>query len=360
MERLWRLLRAVTVVFWMLGLCGCYPAYGRISAAVSGGGDADPFDGSPQMRTGALLFPAAIWPLNIADPSDLGQHAHAMGPLPAARLEETSSGLIYTRRAGFVDVAHLRNTIDLAFYARMNVRDALREHDDHIVLYGAEPSLYHVDLTYPDWWDGLTPSDREQLIDELSIRLGQRMGYIMMTWHEIITWHGYKATLVVSEKWSAFSCDDVASHVIGAAVAGKAMRDDRPFDEAVTHHLAAVLRDLEALEPAQTSKRIQQVKGDWWTPSGPDLLRRQTDVHLAGEDFTPWLVPGELAEPFTARLPSLEEVEGRDCRDVMRVRIQPNITEAGRIYRDLNTKPRQILPDKDFPRLVDAIRRGAR
>lgn len=339
-------------------LSGCYPAYGPIMASLEGGAELSFFERTPQMRMGVLLFPVTFWPQSFADPSDLGKHAYCLGPLPPLRLTETSRGLVYTRRAGFVDIAHIRNSIDLTYYAYQKLLPALKKKRTQIVLVGAEPSLYPISIIYPEWLQALNPALQEKILTTLAQRMAQRMSYIIMTWHEIITWYGYKSTLLVGEKWSAFSCDDMFSHLLGAEIAAAFL--DLPedaFERAVTDQLLRRLAELGAVEPEQTRHAVAVVKGVWWDADKQDLIRRQVEINLVGNPMQPWLVSGlsQGQEAASLALPTLENIQGYDCRDMVHAEISPNILEAHAIRRDLNSTKQRIQPEVDFERLAERI-----
>ncbi len=126
----------------------------------------------------------------------------------------------------------------------------------------------------------------------------------------------------------------------------------------MTHSLSHRLIELEALEPEQTRQAVDLVKGQWWDPVKQDLLRRQVEINLAGEVMHPWLIT-ELSHDRQAAimtLPTLADVGGYDCRDMIRVEIVPNILEAYAIRHDLKTADTRIHPETDFYRLALHIR----
>lgn len=360
MENLRRIFLCGIFCLCSIAVSGCYPAYGPLAATFSFDSDAPRFEDTPNMRIGSLLFPSFIWPLTVADPKDLGKHAYCSGPLPPLRIGETSRGIIYTRKVGFVDIAHIRNTIDLTYYAHERLSTALKAENTHLVLVGAEPSVYHLWITYPDWWKTLSSDAKERMTKELAVRMAQRMGDLMMTWHEIITWYGYRPSLLVGEKWSAFSCDDMPSHIIGAELAGQSLSlPVEQFEQAVTQSLSRRLKELEAVEPKQTRQAVEQVKGLWWDWGKQDLLRRQVDIHLNGEAMDLWLIPAlsNGQQAGTLKLPTLDDINGYDCSAMFRVEIVPNVLEAFAIRDDLQTSEDRIHPERDFYRLAEHIRK---
>ena len=335
---------------------------------------------TPRHRIGALPFPGTFTLYRAADPNDLGPHRYARTPR-FFQPDERESGIIYTTRAGFLDVAHLRLTIDWTHYYARRVRAAIDARFERFALPALDGETFHVTLNYPDDWHDLDEAQRSALADELALRCGQRLAYQMMTWHELITWFGHRRVLLIDESPSAFTYDDGMSHAIGLRVAERALRgsldrgngavadgsrapiDWRNGDAAVTAALRAELADLGAVSQAQTDRAARAVEGFWWARGKP--LKRQLDVGLSDDAMRPWLVPGLSfapidAEPDPIRLPTLADVAGRDCSSFCSIRIQPNIPEAARMRAAVPGAPAQFTGERDLALLLAATRRAMR
>jgi hypothetical protein len=155
----------------------------------------------------------------VADVDKLGLHRYERPPR-LGREDEGRHGLLYTTRAGFLDVGHMRITIDHVRFCAERVRLAMREQAGQLELPTIEGSTFFVTLRYPLGWPekgSETPAD-EAIADELAIRTGQRIAYLMMTWHELVTWYGWCTVPGLSEQRSSFTWDDTMSHVIGLRV----------------------------------------------------------------------------------------------------------------------------------------------
>jgi hypothetical protein len=325
--------------------------------------------GSPPARgrLGGLPFPGAFTLFRAADPDKLGHHRFDQGLVPLPPYE-TDRGLVYTCEAGFVDLAHLRGAADWTRYFADHLRDAIKDKEKSIDLAGPNYSRFTVKLRYPDDWGAMKKAERARVIDELAVRMGQRTAYAAMTWHEVITWYGFRGSIVFDESPSSFTWDDVMSHVIGIRVGGAAWRavnverrKGTGYNRAVTEALAAEIAALRPAKPDQTVAAARAVEGRWWRDGKP--LRRQLDVGLTSGRVTPWRVPGL---PFCAdpppsgrdfALPELSDVAGRDFRGLCSVEISPRIGQAGKIAAKLPGKPKRIDVDRDLPALVEAVRR---
>jgi hypothetical protein len=320
--------------------------------------------GAPRSRLGALPFPGTTTLYATADPQRLGTHRYSGVPRLFAA-GEASRGIVYTARAGFLDVAHLRITIDQVRYCTRGLRRSIAERKGGVRLSGPNHSVFHVSLQYPDDWATLPSAERDALTAEWSLRAGQRVAYLMVTWHELITWFGYRNVFLVDERRSSFLHDDVMSHVIGLRVAERAIRAAGPSadgfadDDAVTAALKAELSELGAAPPACTDEAARRVENVWWSDGEP--LKRQPDVGLESGVVRPWLVPGlacapSPAEPEAFHLPRLDGIRGRDLSVSCSVAIEPNILEAGRMRRRLPGNPSRFDADEHVPVLLRQAR----
>jgi Protein of unknown function (DUF4056) len=345
----------IRVAIWLclLGVClwlgGCY----------SDMTTARPL-GRPPKRTGSMPFPGMYTLFHEADPFNLGAHSYE-GAGNFGINHEVGRGTLYTCREGFLDIAHVRMTIDLVRHAAYHVAKALHAGQTSITLQGMPPSILHLSFQYPSDWDSISPEDKDKLIAEASIRIGQRLAILQATWHEIITWYGY-ASFLVSEKTSAFSYDDMCSHMVGAYVASYALHDTtRDYDAAVTYYLNRELDMLGRATVDQCRQAIKAVRGKWWYPGIGRERKRDLCNVFADKTITPWLVPGmdfcTNDKPYLYTLPTLKNVNGRDLRDLCHVEIQPNTVAWKRMQIAVGLPGQTVDPDRDFPAIFVELRK---
>jgi hypothetical protein len=312
------------------------------------------FDVLPRARVGCLPFPGAFTLYSSATVEELGEHSYGDGNA------ETSRGIVYTVRGGFLDVAHIRNTADMTAYIHARVSHAVRAGWGCVRFRGQEPCVYTVELEYPASWAGLSARERAAAEEAYALALSQRLAVQVMTWHEILTWHGYKSTGLVSEEGSAFTYEDGPSHVVGALIAGDALRtagSGAEFEAQVTVLLAQTLEELGAVGKDGLSEAVAAVEGDWW--AGGKTLRRHVKTGLDGP-LTAWLAPGlsfdDGSGPAVWELPDLGDVMGHDCTGLAAVRIDPKVFEKGKVLRRLAETDDLVCPERDFPVLIADIR----
>ena len=370
-------LAALCLAAALLPGCG-YPNRGhtlaRIGSNLGLAPEAAAFD-PPRLRMGVMPFDAWYSPWEALDADDLGVHRHAPGfSLPlvpiGGRSAEASRGVLYTERGGFLDIAHLRNAVDLTLFVHREVAPRLRRGGPvTLELLAAEPDLYRLTLSPPP---GATLAER----DAAAVEIAGRVAYLMTTWHEVLTWFGYRGMGVITERPSAFSYDDAPSHRVGVELAMEVLRelapdpvrvsepgelelDDAAFDAAVTAALPVHLHALGAVGPEEATARMQSLEGLWWADGRP--LLRVIDLGLDGSPLQAHLAPppglGASPEPGVTWDfdPSLE-IAGVPLSGWFDVSIAPASFEAGRIRAAAGVGPDAPLhPHRDFPRLEASL-----
>ncbi|MFA9476833.1 DUF4056 domain-containing protein [Phycisphaerales bacterium AB-hyl4] len=310
----------------------------------------------PRLRAGSLPFPGLLTLYEPFDAENFDSHSYGMPPL----FKDGSKGIVYTEYGGFIDVAHLRWTVDWGWYYYQRAQRALAKEKTNLTLPTDKFTRFTVEFDYPDHWHTLSKEQRETLADEIALRLGQELAFLQGHWHEIATFYGYKTTVIISEYESAFAYCDTISHIVGLHVLEDAIREYKKndFDQAVTVAFFDHLHRLKPYSVDDTYAAIDAVEGRWWT--GRRLMRRQLDLGLQGEPIRPWLIPnregdpGRYGEPLIA--PGLHDLDPPAYRDFATIRIKPRIFEAGAIRAAANTDDDAINPYVHFPLIMNDIR----
>jgi len=295
------------------------------------------------------------------DPKDLGSHGYRHS-------WSEKNGIVYTRKAGHIDIAHLRKTADWTAFLAGETFQKLMNNQTEFSFKLREPSLYFVQFRYPQYWQRLSWQKKEQIAYDISIRLGQYFAYTACSWHEMLTWFGYKAAGFYPEFPSAFSWEDMFSNVLGTHIAFLAIWDtEHAFDEAVT---LAIDRELNALQvqPKHIAIRAAEaVRGRWF--SGDflfvDLKRRNFDIGLDDGFVTPWIVPSvsgcDSAEAQSFPVPNLNSIF--DYGFSVKLEIEPKEWEKNQIlkivYPDLKQRKERIQPAIHFAPIMKYIEQDA-
>jgi len=314
----------------------------------------------PRARIGRYASPTVG--TYFADPRYLGEHGYYNGALE-------NLGILYTCKAGHIDLAHVRKAADCTAYLAANIREQLNRGRREFSFKFKEPSRYFVKVTYPDWWKDLPPDEKGRIAEDISIRLGEYFAYTACTWHEILTWFGYRSVGLYPEFPSSFSWEDSFSDLLGTYLGAKALRDkERGYDEAMTLALERELEDLGVQPKKVCVKASKMVRGKWF--SGDflflvDMKARNLDIGVDDGYVTPWLVPGleecAGAVPRSYPAPSLDFLQ--EYGFVVKFEIEPRELERGKIlsiiYPEKKERKRRIEPAVHFALIMERIEKEA-
>lgn len=171
-------------------------------------------------------------------PEELGPHGYEYN-------WSEQNGIVYTCRGGHIDISHTRKTADWTAFLAARTFDRISRNKRSFTFKMREPSVYRVELTYPENWQDLSQAEQERIARQVALALGPYLSYAANTWHEILTWFGYGNIAIYSEFPSAFSWEDTFSNLLGAHVAAAALRDtEHTYDKAVTLELDRELKNL--------------------------------------------------------------------------------------------------------------------
>jgi hypothetical protein len=278
------------------------------------------------------------------------------------------NGIVYTCSGGHIDITHLRKVADWTAYLAYKTCKALTENQDHFSFTMREPSVYHVYVKYPKGWKYLPRRTKEEIARDLSIGLGQYFAYTGSTWHEILTWFGFKSVGLYSEYLSAFSWEDSYSNVLGSHIGAAALRDPgHAYNDAVTLVLDSELRRLGA-QPRPAAWRAGELVRDFWFTGDffyCDMIKRHFDTGLDDGFVTPWLAPGfpgcDGTEPQACPVPSIAFLA--EYGFSVKLEIEPKEWEKGQIlqivYPEGVEDRKRIEPAVHFGPVIDSIRAQA-
>jgi hypothetical protein len=284
----------------LMKVCECFLCLGLALAGVGCAVSDEPWP-----RWGS--YATATVGTTFLDLDTLGAHRYYNGWRKKAPL-----GIVYTCHGGHIDIAHLRIGADYTKYNYEEIkRHLLACEDEYAFKLNVDRSQFYAHWTFPPGWYDLPATEQIRIADEVALDLAQYFTFMMLTWHEVLTFFGFKTLGIVPEYPSAFSWEDNYSNLLGVRIAATAIRDPhRDFDAAMTAHLEAELKSL-GIQTADTARYASEVMSEHWY-EGDILVTmrvRHTDIGLYDGVITPLLVPGicEQAEPRTYPVPTLEK-----------------------------------------------------
>ncbi|MBC8005639.1 MAG: DUF4056 domain-containing protein [Verrucomicrobia bacterium] len=220
-----------------------------------------------------------------------------IGPHQYLGSAEEGNGIIYSRKGGFIDMAHLRDQSDWTAFLYTQLQQNKMLGSLHLVL-GYEGGEKSLNVSIPS---SLSNSDL--------ILLAGKIAYDLSVWHEIATWFGASTIPFVPERYSSFSVEDPYSNLLGVMIGMQALESNLPYEKAVTTIIEQTLNSLDAVQnEAETYLAMEDVRDVWWTrdkklPSSRVLMQRQLHVYSC---LQPWLVPGWLGndqQPHELKIP---------------------------------------------------------
>jgi len=344
---------------------GCYPRLCLLvvlcGIGVSDGRFLDLRDARtmPRGRTGCR--PCSKITTQFLEPGHLGRHGYS-----SAGSEK--NGVVYTCEGGFIDIAHVRGAIDRTAFIAAKIFDALKRGETEFSFKLTEPSTYFIQLVPPQDREDLSWKDREGIARDISIRLGQYFAFTACTWHEILTWFGYKSVGFYPEFHSSFSCEDTFSDLLGSSIGAAVLRDgEHEFDEGVTLALDRELEKLGVQTRNTAMGATKSVKGRWFSGGllFVDTKRRNFDIGLEDGFVTPWIVPdlsvceGERARSYPIPNPDFLCEYGFS----LKFEIEPREWEKGKIlrivYPDVKERRQRLEPAIHFALIMDYIKKDA-
>ena len=316
------------------------------------------FSGPPRSRFGS--YPSSNVGTSFLGP-DLGTHGYSYRP-------SEKDGIAYTCRGGTIDVIHVRIAADWTAYLTATTYRRLLQHDSSFTYkLDVDRSRSFLTITYPENWDGLSQDQQSAMAREVALAMGPYLTFTLTTWHEILTWYGYKILGPLPEFPSAFSWEDSYSNLLGTIIAAHALQDaEHTYDDAVKIALDREMQRL-GIQPAAVARHASDsVGGKWFTGKALFLVtmrKRNFDIGLKDGSVTPVLIPGVSAcpdvKPMPYPVPKLDVLSQHGFS--VKLEIEPHEWEKGKILRLVygDGPQKRIIPEQHFPVIMDAIRREA-
>jgi hypothetical protein len=347
-----------TIVLGLLG-GGCLPISDKASTGPASEVVVQGFTLAPRLRYGKS--PTLVFMGKQFIGGNVGAHAYYYR-------KTEGNGVLYTCRAGHIDTTHLRIAADwTAFLASKSYRHLMQGDTTYSFGMIADRSRHQMHITYPANWSSLSPAQRDPIAREAALVLGPYMAFTMVTWHEILTWFGYKSVVIVPEYHSSFSWEDTYSNLLGTVLAARALRDTQhTFDQAMTIALDDELHRL-GVQPAKVARQASaSVQYEWYSGSIGTFInmkKRGLDIGTDTGFVTPIRVPNVPpcggTEPALCPAPRLDGLAKYGFTAVPE--IVPHELVKFKILHIAHPDGggSRIRPDVDYPTIMAEIRREA-
>ena len=247
-------------------------------------------------------------PAPFVDPAALGEH----------RKPTETLGLIYTGRAGFIDLGHLRETCDVTEFAWTRLQGAAGAVGTVIPTLEGEAKI------------------KKEVPRTRFVGVAQAIANDGALGHEVATYDEH----VAGGHNSAFSPEDLCSNFLGTLVARMAISTGGNFSRKVDVALAKVLKDLKAQTPAESQKAFDKIKTRWVKFASSSSFF--DDDYLQRRNFS--------RRPFKAGHPSDATTPGW---------VMTSLADAETFYEFKHTAGK-VIPKSDFASEITRIRTHAR
>ena len=218
-----------------------------------------------------------------------------------------------------------------------------------------DPSRHYFAIKYPTDFNDLPPEERQAIARDISIQAAAYAIYWSTTWHEIITYLGWKP-VGVGVFISALSFEDNYSNLLGAIIGARAMRDEElSYNAAVTRIMNDEFTMLGIRPKREVKAASKNIYGVWYVGEGyfgSKMLLRDLDIGLEDNELSPFLIPGLCpdVEPHSYSIPTLD-FERYDF--VIEYSIDPAIRKI--TTNILGCEFEHLVPHTHFPRIMAHI-----
>lgn len=218
------------------------------------------------IRAKLLGIPVPFFRLNnVVDPDNSGKHHYndswKSTWTTLAGINSEHDGIIYTRRGGFIDLAHVRDTADNTLWLFSQIWPALGRATT--IKMSDELGQRIIRLRQ------FSSPENTLARYNLSVSLAAYLAFQLAVWHEVAQWYGFESVPGYPETASAFSPEDLYSNLLGARMATDILNSGGAssllqYQHSMTRMLPQTLAQLQAVSPQVTRFHFDMLDGIWW------------------------------------------------------------------------------------------------
>jgi outer membrane protein OmpA-like peptidoglycan-associated protein len=274
---------------------------------------------TPSTRPCCMLAPAP----DFATPGNLGKHGTS----------NEVNALIYTCKAGFIDLGHIRDMCDMTRYIHEQLTQGITPQR-----VTAEYNIKGFSVPMGEAEILQCPANNVQVARAIALDVG--MG------HEIVT---YKQMTPGGHN-SSFSPEDLCSNFLGTLLAERALAAKRPFETfetVVTRELDKLVLELDGQPPQESRKAFDRINvgvGRWvkWN-NNLGKISLVSDDYLQRRNFS--------QIPFKA---------GHPCDSATPAFITTPLPDLSGVYRYTHKERKSNIPAARYRSEIDDIKADAR
>lgn len=285
---------------------------------------------------------------NIVESHQLGTHRYndsvMRGLTSMVGGGSEKNGIIYTTQSGFIDTAHVRDSMDMTYW----IASQLLQHQGSAFRVSLSHELARRDIVIRSYQ---VPSDPQQAFSVV-VWTAARVAFDLAAWHEIAQWYGFESVPGFSEGVSAFSPEDLYSNLLGVRLAASLLlqgqgSEIKRYNSRATEIITQALDQLGAVPKHVTAQHLDRLDGQWWDSQRrvPNKWLVRHRNYLTSNARQPSAIPGEPDANHALALP--EQVAGITLDDVAALELLP--IKASKQLPTVSGK----LTREDFQRLAE-------
>ena len=227
--------------------------------------------------------PALTRPFTVSRPCCMLSSGSLRGVTSFGNFRAGQPGIVYTGRAGFVDLGHLWQVVEVTAFAYQTIHAANGASGTTVPT--SEGSAKLTSAASQGEWIDLARSIADD--DALS--------------HEIDTYAG----MTPGAHNSSFSPEDLISNYLGTVVAARALAVGGPFEAEAEKQLKALLVSLDGQSDAETRKAFALISSRWVDTSLTGGILRPAYLRRRNFARVPWKTghPSDAATPAFVTAP---------------------------------------------------------
>ncbi|WP_241597281.1 DUF4056 domain-containing protein [Rosenbergiella epipactidis] len=230
------------------------------------------------------------------------------------------NGIIYTTQSGFIDTAHVRDSMDMTYW----IASQLLQHQGSAFRVSLSNELDRRDIVIRPYQ---VPSDPQKAFSVV-VWTAARVAFDLAAWHEIAQWYGFESVPGFSEGVSAFSPEDLYSNLLGVRLAASLLlqgegSEIKDYNSHATEIITQALDQLGAVPKNVTAQQFDRLDGQWWDSQRrvPNKWLVRHRNYLTQNARQPSAIPGEPGANHALALP--KKVAGITLDDVAALELIP-------------------------------------
>jgi len=275
------------------------------------------------------------------------------------------NGVAYTCNGGHIDITHLRISADNTYNVTKKIQESLLKGKPWFKFsLQVDKSTNYITWEYPAIWNSLSVLEKQDIALQISHQLAPYLVFTATTWHEMLTWYGFKCLGFIPEDASGFSWEDSYSNLLGCYLAVEALENSKlSYNKAMTLALRNEMEELGIQKGSIAKKASAKMRGKWFTGNFWVVMKKRNfDVGLDDGYVSNPLVPDlDCCPNAKLKLLPAPDPDVSEHGFSYKYEIKPKEWEKGKLLRIVypEGKGKVVEPLKHFPVILAHLEQEA-